>query len=313
VAGLAVALAALVVSARALAKLRVSIQASDASPAVGQRVIFVVRSERAVDYDLRLIAVAPGQPVFRVVATITGDTGRPDPNVAAHGFEIRLHRVGPSRWRGLALLDALGDGERPVYATALLAGLRRGELWALRVLDVHGLDEETTECWISVERSWDSREGVVDPKSKAGVRLTLLCETLRTILAEHIRRTGRSGDDLIFGKTASEPFVPWTIAKHADDAWRDAELERVTLHQCRHGFDSFLDAAGVSEARADRYMGHAQNSVGDRYRHRLRGQLRDDAERLEEYLRGEVAEVVALPTGAQTGAQEAVAASLSGS
>ena len=70
--------------------------------------------------------------------------------------------------------------------------------------------------------------------------------------------------------------------------------------------------AGISEARADRYMGHAQNTVGDRYRHRLRGQLADDAARLEEYLNGQAAEVVRLPTGAETGAQEPQAASLSG-
>jgi hypothetical protein len=76
--------------------------------------------------------------------------------------------------------------------------------------------------------------------------------------------------------------------------------------------DSFLDAAGISEARADRYMGHAQNTIGDRYRHRLRGQLAEDARRLEEYLKGDAAEVVPLPTGAQTGAQTAEAASLSG-
>jgi integrase len=166
--------------------------------------------------------------------------------------------------------------------------------------------------WISVERSWDDREGVVDPKSKAGVRKTLLGETLRLILIDHVRRTGRSGDELLFGKTVSEPFVPWTVGKHADDAWTAADLHRVTLHQCRHGFDSFLDAAGISEARADRYMGHAQNTVGDRYRHRLRGQLTEDARRLEGYLHGDVAEVVTLPTGAQTGAQEARVASISG-
>jgi hypothetical protein len=100
--------------------------------------------------------------------------------------------------------------------------------------------------WISVERSWDDREGVVDPKSKAGVRKTLLGETLRLILIDHVRRTGRSGDELLFGKTVSEPFVPWTVGKHADDAWTAADLHRVTLHQCRHGFDSFLDAAGIA-------------------------------------------------------------------
>jgi hypothetical protein len=98
----AVGLAALVFSAPALAKFRIAIVASDMTPAVHQRVTLVVRSERGLDYDLRLIAVAPGKPVFRVVATITGDTSHPDPNIARDGFEIRLVRVAANRWRGSA-------------------------------------------------------------------------------------------------------------------------------------------------------------------------------------------------------------------
>lgn len=98
----AIGLVALVVCASALAKFSISIAASDTTPAVGQRVTVAVRSGRALDYDLRLIAVAPGQSVFRVVATITGDTSRPDPNVARHGFEIDLTRAAPNRWRGVA-------------------------------------------------------------------------------------------------------------------------------------------------------------------------------------------------------------------
>jgi hypothetical protein len=96
------AVVALVVCGSALAKFKISVAARDATPAVGQRVTLVVRSERPLAHDLRLIAVAPGQPVFRVVATITGDTSRPDPNVARHGFEIDLTRVAPNRWRGTA-------------------------------------------------------------------------------------------------------------------------------------------------------------------------------------------------------------------
>jgi hypothetical protein len=95
-------LAALVLCAPAAAKMQIATAASDATPAAGQRVSFVVRSERALGYDLRLMAVAPGANVFRTVATITGDTGRPDPNVARHGFEIHLTRIGPNRWRGTA-------------------------------------------------------------------------------------------------------------------------------------------------------------------------------------------------------------------
>jgi integrase len=183
-------------------------------------------------------------------------------------LNLRLPEVeGEREWdanpeEAFALLETLG-AEKALYATALLAGLRRGELKALRVCDLHGLEAEAGERFISVERGWDDREGPVAPKSKAGTRLTLLCETLRAILAEHIERTGRHGSELVFGMTATAPFVDWTVAAHASEAWASAavgaflrgesvSLERVTLHQCRHGFDSFLDAAGISEARADR-------------------------------------------------------------
>jgi hypothetical protein len=103
-----VALLALVVCESALGKFSISIASSDRTPALGQRVTLTVRSGRALDYDLRLIAVAPGQQVFRVVATITGDTSRPDPNVAGHGFEIDLRRTAPNRWRGVARFQRLG-------------------------------------------------------------------------------------------------------------------------------------------------------------------------------------------------------------
>ena len=96
----ALCLGALLVCSPAFAKVRISIIAGDTTPAVGQRVTIVVRSERRLEYDLRLIAVAPGKPVFRVVATITGDTSYPDPNIAHDGFEIQLTRIAPNRWRG---------------------------------------------------------------------------------------------------------------------------------------------------------------------------------------------------------------------
>ncbi|MBD0348436.1 MAG: hypothetical protein ICV59_04725 [Thermoleophilia bacterium] len=98
----AIALVALALCAPALAKFSISLAASDRTPAVGQRVVLAVGSGQALDHDLRLIAVAPGQPVFRVVATITGDTRYPVPDVARRGFEVDLIRISPRRWRGVA-------------------------------------------------------------------------------------------------------------------------------------------------------------------------------------------------------------------
>ncbi len=197
------------------------------------------------------------------------------------------------------LLAALPHADRALWATAAYAGLRRGELRGLRVSDMH-------ESHVDVSRGWDDYDGAIDPKSRAGKRQVPLPNTLAEILSEHVERSGRSGDDLLFGRSASEPFTPSHVRKGANKAWTDAELERIALHELRHSYSTYLDAAGVSETRADRYMGHANSSVANRYRHQLEGQLAEDAARLDAYLDGAGAgKVVALPTGTHTGTQDA--------
>jgi len=232
--------------------------------------------------------------------------------------DLDLPEVGGSRvWHGTPAeaqekLAALPVSERALWATALYAGLRRGELRGLRVSDVHGLDEGGDDRCIDIVRSWDDKEGEITPKSAAGTRRVPLPETLRAVLADHVRHAERDANDFIFGATGRSPFSPSYVRATADKAWKAAGLERVTLHECRHGYASFLDAAGISEARADRYLGHAGTTVSDRYRHRLRGQLEQDAALLDDFLRGEAATVIALPaTGAHAGAHVPEAASLS--
>jgi hypothetical protein len=104
----AAGVAALILCASAMAKFQISVAASDTTPTVGQPVTLIVRSERRLDYNLRLIAVAPGRNIFRVVATITGDTSHPDPNIARNGFEVPLVRIAPNRWRGTARFRSTG-------------------------------------------------------------------------------------------------------------------------------------------------------------------------------------------------------------
>jgi integrase len=190
-----------------------------------------------------------------------------------------------------ALLEALPEDDRALWATAFYAGLRRGELRALRAVDVN-------ETVLHVEYGWDDVAGQQGPKSLAGRRDVPLTETLRGYLRAHLERTGRSGEDLVFGRTASQPFTPGHVSDRADEAWAVAaigaflqgergSLERFTLHEGRHSFSTWLDAAGVSEERADRYMGHSRGSVASRYRHPQ--QYVEDAKRLDEYLGGSTA------------------------
>jgi hypothetical protein len=129
-------LVALVFCEPAFSKFSISIRANDGSPAVGQRVTIFVTSGRALDYDLRLVAVAPGKRVFPVVATITGDTRFPVANVARSGFEIDVTRVAPNRWRGTARFSRPGTW-RVVVPNGAPVGVMLPNGAALRTLAVH--------------------------------------------------------------------------------------------------------------------------------------------------------------------------------
>ena len=177
------------------------------------------------------------------------------------------------------LIAALPAGDQAVWATAMYAGLRRGELRALRWSD---LDVELRV--IHVTRSWDPEVGVVDPKSKKGVRTVPVAAALRLHLLEHKARTGRRGDELVFGRTPTEPFTPTNLRARAVKAWKKAKLAPITLHECRHTFVTMMFEAGVSLERVGDYAGHGSTYMTDRYRHLLDGHEQQAAEALDAFL-----------------------------
>jgi integrase len=156
------------------------------------------------------------------------------------------------------MLEPLGELERALWATAFYAGLRRGELRALRCRDI-----DIGAGTIAVERGWDDKEGPIAPKSRAGTRTVFLLDTLRPLLEPLANRPG-GPDGLLFGLTFEIPFEPKNIARKAKAAWKAVNTQRaraeivllqpITFHEARHSFSTFLDHAGISEARADRYM-----------------------------------------------------------
>ena len=134
---------------------------------------------------------------------------------------------------------------------------------------------------IHVERSWDMQEGLIDLKSHAGRRKVPIAVVLRDHLDEHRLRTG--GEGFVFGGTG--PFTPRRLSERADQAWEEAGLERITLHECRHTFASLMIAAGVNAKALSTYMGHANISITlDRYGHLMPGNEEDAADLLDAYL-----------------------------
>ena len=177
------------------------------------------------------------------------------------------------------LLAALPASERALWATALYAGLRRSELRALRVSD---LDLATGV--IKVTRSWDDEEGEQeDGKTAAARRKVPVAGMLRDELDEHLLLTGRRGDDLVFGLTAEDAFVPSTVRSRALAAWEGRQP--ITLHEGRHTFASLMIAAGVNAKALSTYMGHASISITfDRYGHLMPGNEDEAAGLLDSYL-----------------------------
>lgn len=216
-------------------------------------------------------------------------TVNPTANLRLPEADGRRDRVA-SPEEAVALLDALPEADRALWATAFYGGLRRGELRALRADDLD-LDLNL----IHVRRSWDDVEGEIDPKSRKGERDVPVAGTLRLHLLEHLARTGRRGCDLVFGRTASEPFTPSHVRARALKAWARAGLEPIGLHEARHTYVSLMHAAGRSLEEIGDYVGHSSAYMTDRYRHLLEGARQEAADALDAFL--------AKRTGAQTGAQ----------
>jgi integrase len=198
------------------------------------------------------------------------------------------------------LIEALPAEQRCLWWTAALAGLRRGELRGLRWADI-----DLAENVIAVSRSWDEKEGPVVPKSRKGTRRSPIPASLRRHLLEQKMRTGRDGDDLVFGATRDRAFTPTHVRKQALAAWERANVKRreqelpdlrpIGLHELRHSYVSLMHDAGFSLERIGDYVGHSSAYMTDAYRHLLEGHEAEAAERFEDYLNR--------ATGSQTGAQ----------
>jgi hypothetical protein len=145
----------------------------------------------------------------------------------ATGWSWPQHAAGRDRFadptEAEALIAAAPERDRAIWATAMYAGLRRGELRALRVSDV-----DIASGVIRVERGWDDMEGEIVLKTAAGRRKVPIALRLRDRIVEHKLATGRDGDQLLFGRTGSDAFNGKVLQDRADEAWAEAGLERIT-------------------------------------------------------------------------------------
>jgi integrase len=191
------------------------------------------------------------------------------------------------------LIQALPPEDRGLWATAMYAGLRHGELRALQVGDI-----DLHRRRIDVQRGWDQYEGEIEPKSESGTRPTIITRPLRDLLTKHLRDTQRRATDLVFGDTARVPFRSTLVNKRAREAWatvRELEdrqntrppterIRPIGLQECRHSAVSQMLDAGITIDKVSKFMGHASITITiDRYGHLLPGGEADAIALLDTY------------------------------
>jgi integrase len=196
----------------------------------------------------------------------------------------------PSLDDARALLAPLELRDRALYGTALYAGLRLGELQALKWSAV-----DLATGVIHVEAGWDriDREEI-EPKTEDGRRKVPVAGVLRDLLLEH--RMAGTGEGYVFGRTPGEPFAPSSVYKRVRKAWGwekvdgrwiatpDA-LEPIKPHDLRHVCASVMIAAGINAKALSTYMGHSSIAITfDLYGHLMPGYMDEAAGMLDAFL-----------------------------
>lgn len=196
------------------------------------------------------------------------------------------------------LLQALGERDRPLWATAIYAGLRRGELMALRWRDV-----DLAGGVIRVHFNYDpGAKAMVLVKSEAGERPIPICAALRDELLAHRARAGARPAGLVFARgtlaqadrghrgAPKAPFNDDSVASRAKRQWHKAAVAPITLHECRHTFASLMIAAMAAAGTFDpkmlqQMLGHTSiQQTYDRYGHLFPGSEKEAARMLDAYL-----------------------------
>lgn len=183
------------------------------------------------------------------------------------------------------LLAAVPGEDRALWATALYAGLRYGELRALRwgAVDLAG-------GTIRVRESWDPKEGSIAPKTRTSQRTTPVPGLLRDYLMDRRLSIKDTNDEaLVFGVTGEKPFQAAVVYRRADLAWRKEGLGSLRLHQARHTYASFMIAAGINAKALSAFMGHSSIQVTfDLYGHLMPGTEAEAAALLDTYLGAQI-------------------------
>ena len=181
----------------------------------------------------------------------------------------------------LAAVEDLSPEWYPFFLAALRAGLRKGELIALKWGDIQfGVSESDSNRFILVQRNY-SLGVFTTPKSKKSRRVDL-SRQLRAVLlrcrderllAAFLGGRNSISDELVFPSRAGTPIKPDNVAvRYMHPALQKAGLRHFRFHDLRHTFGSLLIQGGASLTYVKEQMGHSSIQITvDTYGHLIPG------------------------------------------
>jgi integrase len=264
-------------------------------PDLGPRRLASIRHIDLLDHIERLTArglapatvkhaMDPLRVILRRAYTRRRDPDQPGDRLEFPGSQVRPRDRVATPGQIAALVAALDEPvDRALWAAGFYAGLRAGELRALRWRHV-----DLVLGRISVEDAMDEKQDITPPKTKAGTRHVPIVPHLRrhlvTLRGDAIPRP----DAFVFGDADDVAFGLKGMYGRARRNWKAAGItETFTLHEARHCCISIWAMTISNPKTIQSYAGHASIVMTlDRYGKLMPGS--DDAEvaRISAYLGG---------------------------
>jgi integrase len=176
-----------------------------------------------------------------------------------------------------AILNAAHEPERSLFVTAVMTGLRSGELAGLYWEDIN-----FEEARLEVLRSC-FRGKMNAVKSKSGNRTVPLPDALKAVLRAHQERTGHKTGLVFRGRDGGPIDINSWRQRRLVPLLEQLGIPRAGLHAFRHALASALVATGANPKVAQAQLGHSDiRQTLDLYTHIIGDEQREAVERAAE-------------------------------
>lgn len=200
----------------------------------------------------------------------------------ARGVDLPTLKTVKPKWaltitQGAALMNALPPLARTMVGLALMTGLRRGELFALRWKSLSLAEEHLTVDEAVYEGAFGT------PKTSAGLRRVPLSDATVRLLAEWKDRARNTAPDaLVFATWSGKPISPNNVLRRwVFPACATLNLPNATWLTFRRTYASWAHDKGVPGKVVAQLMGHTNADVTlNVYTQVLEASLRTAADRI---------------------------------